>query len=275
MSLFLEEEGRRTTRTNRHSQPPPYLTNTPTMPPSQQVDKQVCCLVCDHQDPPSQKPLGPYLLQHDDRVYWITLCMCDDSHRTVHVSCLFQQTNKTDLLTCPSCRYHYKTGWRIWLVRVMETCVHLLSLASVIGLVYGLLFLGRSLDLLGLGTDLGTKLDGDEKWQDHEMQEIADWLNVVHLVTALAGEALLGLVYVVGVCWIIGSWRTLNMIHAILYLDLKPLVGDPSSFAHYGLLGLVLACVGLLFGTFLLFYSWIWAVGVHFVCRRILNVKTH
>jgi hypothetical protein len=157
----------------------------------------------------------------------------------------------------------------------METCVHLLSLASVIGLVYGLLFLGRSLDLLGLGTDLGTKLDGDEKWQDHEMQEIADWLNVVHLVTALAGEALLGLVYVVGVCWIIGSWRTLNMVHAILYLNLKPLVGDPSSFLHYGLLGLALACVGLLFGTFLLFYSWIWAVGVHFVCRRILNVKTH
>ncbi|ORZ10512.1 hypothetical protein BCR42DRAFT_422534, partial [Absidia repens] len=271
--------------------------------------------------------MGPYLVQHHDRVYWITMCYCDKN--SVHASCLSSlllNTNtsnslergqkplqpRQNFLTCPSCHYYYRTGWRVGWVRLMVCCVHLLSLASVVGLVYGLSSLGRSLDQLGLGNEMGTKLDGDENWQDHEMQAIADWLNLVHLVTALAGEALLGLVYVVGVCGIIGADRTVQMIYAILYLDLTPILSSASkrndddhdlqqqdppprtpptttnttttttassttsstiTWFHYGILWFALVCFGLIFGTWLLFYSWVWACLFHFLCRRILNVR--
>ncbi|CAO3580876.1 unnamed protein product [Absidia cylindrospora] len=131
------------------------------------------------------------------------------------------------------------------------------------------------------------------------MQAIADWLNLVHLVTALAGEALLGLVYVVGVCGIIGADRTVQMIYAILYLDLTPILSSTNmrndddydlqqqntplpttstpvstrTWFHYGILWFALVCFGLIFGTWLLFYSWVWACLFHFLCRRILNVR--
>ncbi|GAN06568.1 hypothetical protein MAM1_0128c06054 [Mucor ambiguus] len=52
----------------------------------------------------------------------------------------------------------------------------------------------RALDELGLGSEMGPKLDGDETWQDHEMLDIVEWLNIVHFATGVAGEALLGLV---------------------------------------------------------------------------------
>ncbi|KAI8342605.1 hypothetical protein BC941DRAFT_413280 [Chlamydoabsidia padenii] len=274
MSLEEEEaEEQQQQPTNTHT--PPYSTNL-----TQQQRQRTSCLVCQHHEPPTQKTLGPYLLQYPHRVYWITLCTCNRMIHTCCLSTLVQQKNNNGdkshtLLICPWCHYRYHTGWRLRWVRVMEICVHLSSLASVIGLVYGLLFLGGILDQLGLGKDLGTKLDGDETWQDHEMQAIADWLTLVHLVTALAGEALLGLVYIVGVCWIIGSRRTLNMIHAILSIDLGWLDKSRawSDCFYYGLLWFVLVCFGLVIGTYLLFYSWIWAVGFHFMCRRILNVR--
>ncbi|KAG0176038.1 hypothetical protein DFQ29_006642, partial [Apophysomyces sp. BC1021] len=86
------------------------------------------------------------------------------------------------------------------------------SLASVIALIFGLSYLGQALDQLGLGKEAGTKLDGDENWQDQEMQAIVEWLTIVHFATGLAGEALLGLVYLVGVCGVTGLNQTLVML---------------------------------------------------------------
>ncbi|KAI8099334.1 uncharacterized protein BX664DRAFT_321031 [Halteromyces radiatus] len=219
--------------------------------------------------------MGPYLIQYQRRIYWITTCTC--GQRQVHGSCLAVINTTTDKLgdACGNCGYNnYRIRWRLGWVRVMVGCAHLLSLASVLGLVYGLSFLGRSLDQLGLGNEMGAKLDGDENWQDHEMQEIADWLNLVHFVTALAGEALLGLVYVVGVSGIIGSERTLQMIHAILYLDVIPRKHSPGySWLHCCFVWMILISFGLVLGTYLLFYSWVWACVFHLLCRRILNVQ--
>ncbi|KAI8071062.1 hypothetical protein BC940DRAFT_317445 [Gongronella butleri] len=143
--------------------------------------------------------------------------------------------------------------------------------------MFGLATLGQILDEVALGSDIGAKLDGDENWQDHEMYAIAAWLNMVHLVTGFAGEALLGLVYVFGVCGIIGLRRTIRMIHTAHYLEMRTdwqKCIDKGSVAWRCAVMLALAIFALVFGTYLLFYSWVWAPLLHLLCRRVLRVTT-
>jgi hypothetical protein len=140
--------------------------------------------------------------------------------------------------------------------------------------VFGLSYLGRALDELGLGSEIGPKLDGDETWQDHEMLDIVEWLNIVHYATGAAGEALLGLVYIVGVCLVIGLDRTLLMISNILYVNLEKLNTLPK-WLNRVCIYTALFVLGLVLGTYLLFFSWIWASVLRQIRKRILNYKVH
>ncbi|KAI9319677.1 hypothetical protein BX666DRAFT_1915136 [Dichotomocladium elegans] len=153
--------------------------------------------------------------------------------------------------------------------------IHILSLASVVGLVFGLAQLGSALDKLGLGNEAGTKLDGDETWQDQELQQILEWLQLVHFATGVAGEALLGLVYVVGVCGVVGLDRTLQMLDAIIHINLEPILRWHAApeWAKRIIMCTCLAVIGLVLGTYLLFYSWIWACLLCHFCYRILNIR--
>lgn len=284
------------------------------------LKKRLYCIHCQQYESPNDinnihcvTTVGPYLIQHYDKKYWINLCPCQQHF--IHAICLsdiiintkkktinknnnklnkineegereeeeekeveedeennINQKEIEDKLTCQQCKYNYQLKWRYLLTRMVIICVHLLSIGSVIGLINGLIYIGRTLDELGLGSEMGSKLDGDENWQDHEMQEIAAWLNMVHLVTALAGEALLGLVYMIGVYSLCSIERTLQMIHAILHVNFGPLL-HKKGLANTCLLWLILIIFGLLFGTYLLFFSWVWAYLFHLVCHRILIIR--
>ncbi|ORY95551.1 hypothetical protein BCR43DRAFT_413807, partial [Syncephalastrum racemosum] len=128
----------------------------------------------------------PYLI-HKRRPALVNLCHCP---QRAHVVCMARC--RTTATVCEKCQYIYRSRRRIWLARLVCLGIHLLSLASVIGLVFGLAYLGSALDRLGLGKEAGTKLDGDENWQDQELQQILAWLQLVHFATGAAGEALLG-----------------------------------------------------------------------------------
>ncbi|CAO3647168.1 unnamed protein product [Cunninghamella blakesleeana] len=275
------------------------------------LKKRLYCVQCQQYESPNDinnvhciTTVGPYLIQHYDKKYWINLCPCQQHF--IHASCLSDIINKkktinrnnnklnkineeteekesdgegstnqkeiNNKLTCQHCKHEYQLKWRYLLTRIVIICVHLLSIGSVIGLINGLIYIGRTLDELGLGSEMGSKLDGDENWQDHEMQEIAAWLNMVHLVTALSGEALLGLVYMIGVYSLCGIERTLQMIHAILYVNFGSLL-HKKDLANTCLLWFILVTFGLLFGTYLLFFSWVWAYLFHLVCHRILIIR--
>ncbi|KAI9263172.1 hypothetical protein BDA99DRAFT_414300, partial [Phascolomyces articulosus] len=128
----------------------------------------------------------PYLI-HKSRPHHIRTCPCP---QRVHLTCLTHYKQKE--IDCEICGYVYKTRLRLFASRWVCLMTHLLSLGSVVGLIFGLAQLGSALDKLGLGNEAGSKLDGDETWQDHEMQQIMEWLQLVHYATGAAGEALLG-----------------------------------------------------------------------------------
>ncbi|KAI9308731.1 hypothetical protein BJ944DRAFT_259716 [Cunninghamella echinulata] len=285
--------------------PPPYnfiLSNNQSQQQRKySLKKRLYCSHCQQYEAPINNihcitTVGPYLIQHHDKKYWINLCPCQQHF--IHAICLStiiidnkkkipshnqleqeEEEGKNDdekkkkyQLICQQCQYKYQLKWRYLLIKMTIIFVHLLSIGSVIGLINGLIYIGRSLDELGLGSEMGSKLDGDENWQDHEMQEIAAWLNMVHLVTAIAGEALLGLVYMIGVYSISGLDRTLQMIHAILHVNFNSLV-HKKGITHSCLLWLILIFFGLFFGTYLLFFSWVWAYLFHIICRHILIIR--
>ncbi|ORX54971.1 hypothetical protein DM01DRAFT_1335264 [Hesseltinella vesiculosa] len=265
--------------------PPPYPIDTQL----KKRPKRSCVLCFQSPCPPfassmpfQQRPIntiGPYLIQYPHRSYWLALCDCAD--RQAHASCVVSLLNR-DGQTCPSCQVNYGLRQRQRWLLLLVALTHVFSILSAIGLMFGLATLGRILDEVALGSDIGTKLDGDEKWQDHEMFAIAAWLNMVHLVTGFAGEALLGLVYVFGVCGIVGLHRTVHMIHAVHYVDMAPFVQQCVHLTRQGksywlwriLVIAALAIFALLFGTYLIFYSWVWAPLFHFLCRRILSVTS-
>ncbi|KAI9345393.1 hypothetical protein BD770DRAFT_298925, partial [Pilaira anomala] len=130
--------------------------------------------------------IGPYLM-HRTQPDLVSICPC--RHRAHPICLLKYGTN----YRCNVCSYIYQSKWYIaWFSQILCLVCHILSLASAVGLVFGLSHLGRVLDEIGLGSEMGPKLDGDETWQDHEMSDIKEWLNIVHFATGIAGEALLG-----------------------------------------------------------------------------------
>ncbi|KAI9485879.1 MAG: hypothetical protein EXX96DRAFT_450277, partial [Benjaminiella poitrasii] len=145
------------------------------------------CYVCKDRYLPSNmtRDIGPYLIHHS-RPDLVLICPC--LHRA-HLVCL--KNIHTDYI-CDKCNSIYRTRQSILIAHALCVICHLLSLASAVGLVFGLSHLGRALDELGLGSEMGPKLDGDETWQDHEMLEIVNWLDIVHFATGVAGGALLG-----------------------------------------------------------------------------------
>ncbi|KAG2210776.1 hypothetical protein INT46_006846 [Mucor plumbeus] len=162
--------------------------------------KHRICYLCKNRNTSSNvREIGPYLI-HRIQPDLILICPCLNR---AHPTCLKEL--QTDYI-CNICNSVYQLKYIRFAQLLCFTC-HLLSLVSTIGLVFGLSHLGRALDELGLGSEIGPKLDGDETWQDHEMLEIVEWLNVVHFATGVAGEALLGLVYMVGV----GSIKETNL----------------------------------------------------------------
>lgn len=227
------------------------------------------CQICKRRHTPlSVRDIGPYLI-HRTKPDLVIICPC--SHKA-HPICL--KNYGTDYV-CNMCNYIYKTNRyvRIFAQFLCFLC-HLLSLASTVGLVFGLSQLGKALDEIGLGSEYGPKLDGDETWQDHEMTQIVEWLNIVHFTTGIAGEALLGLVYIVGVCSVIGLDRALIMISNILYiqLDWKRRRQSLNWISKAGIF-VFLFLLGLALGTYLLFFSWIWASVLHRIRKQVLNVK--
>ena len=222
-------------------------------------------------------PVMPYLI-HQNRPHHIRTCPCPQK---VHLTCLTHYKQKE--IDCQICGHVYKTRLRLFTCRLVCLMAHLLSMASVVGLIFGLAQLGSALDKLGLGNEAGSKLDGDETWQDHELQEIMEWLQLVHYATGAAGEALLGLVYIVGVCGVIGLERTVQVLNDIIHVNLESLLYKEDNnntntttmpeWLRKTLICTCLTLIGLTLGTYLLFYSWIWACLLQHVCSRILNLK--
>ncbi|KAI7905125.1 uncharacterized protein BX663DRAFT_501850 [Cokeromyces recurvatus] len=265
--------------------PPPYIKTvdeTISIPISSVLNEnnitqnhhnyQRICYLCKNKSLPSNitRDLGPYLIHHS-RPGLVQLCPC---LYTAHLICL-KKMNKD--YTCNQCNSIYRTKRSIGIAQFLCVICHLLSLLSAIGLVFGLSQLGRALDELGLGSEMGQKLDGDENWQDHEMLEIVNWLNTVHFATGLAGGALLGLVYIVGVSLVIRLDRTLIMISNILYIRLDPLLKYDSALKKWLNITCVYICLfilGLTLGTYLLFFSWIWASVLHHIRKRMLNFRS-
>ncbi|KAI8970219.1 hypothetical protein BDF20DRAFT_889952 [Mycotypha africana] len=226
------------------------------------------CYICKSRNlPRTAQDIGPYLI-HRSQPTLILICPC--LHR-VHPTCL-KEFGTADFI-CGQCNSIYRSGRFLRIARCICLMCHLLSLASTVGLIFGLSYLGRALDELGLGEEFGPKLDGDETWHDHEMLQIVEWLNMVHFATGVAGEALLGLVYLLGVCLVIGLNRTLIMISNILYFRLDALIRFHSIPKWIGI-AFVCFCLfilGLVLGTYLLFFSWIWASVLHHIRKRIFE----
>lgn len=225
------------------------------------------CQICGNRNTPSSlRGIGPYLI-HRTQPDLVFICPCLNR---AHPICL--KKYGSDYI-CSMCNYIYQSRWYIYFFSQFLCFVcHLLSLSSAVGLVFGLSHLGRALDEIGLGSEMGPKLDGDETWQDHEMTQIVEWLNIVHFATGLAGEALLGLVYIVGVCLVIGLDRTLIMISNILYIQLDYLKSKPKWIGD-ACIYVCLFILGLVLGTYLLFFSWIWASVLHHIRKRVLDVR--
>ncbi|OBZ89921.1 hypothetical protein A0J61_02026 [Choanephora cucurbitarum] len=224
--------------------------------------KRVCQICRNRYLPSNVRDIGPYLI-HQRHPGLHPTCPC---RYGAHAVCIKQYG--TDFV-CQNCNYIYHVR-HIRFAQFFCFLSHTLSLASAIALVVGLAHLGKALDELGLGEEKGPKLDGDEKWHDHELDEIINWLNTVHYATGIAGEAMLGLVYMVGVCLVIGLDRAVLMVWHILYLNLEWL---GKTRMGKSVLYIALCCLGLLIGTYLLFFSWVWASLLHHVKRRVLNIK--
>lgn len=228
------------------------------------------CHICGNTNPPSDvSDIGPYLIHHTQPDL-VLICPCLNR---AHPICL--KNYGTDHI-CNVCNYIYQSRRYItFFAQFLCFVCHLLSLASAIGLVFGLARLGRILDEIGLGSEFGPKLDGDETWQDHEIVQIEAWLNTVHFATGSAGEALLGLVYIVGVSLVIGLDRTLIMVSNILYIQLDPMLKwkHTPKWISKICIYMSLSILGLVLGTYLLFFSWIWASALHHLRKRVLDVK--
>ncbi|KAI9248474.1 hypothetical protein EDC94DRAFT_624936 [Helicostylum pulchrum] len=255
--------------------PPPYTKpnqhlqvtqlSSPHTQPKRRRPRRKCHICGFRAASPHTREIGPYLI-HRTRPDLVYICPCLNR---AHPICLLSYG--TDYI-CNVCNYIYQSRWYIYLFsHLLCFMCHLLSLGSAVGLVFGLSHLGRVLDEIGLGSEMGPKLDGDETWQDHEMTQIVQWLNIVHFTTGLAGEALLGLVYIVGVVLVIGLDRTLVMVSNILYIQLN-YKQSPKWFSK-GCIYICLFVLGLVLGTYLLFFSWIWASVLQHVRKKILNVK--
>lgn len=224
------------------------------------------CYICKNKNVPANiQEIGPYLI-HKKHPDLVLICPC--LHRA-HPACL--KDLGTDYI-CNICNSIYRSKVYIPIAQFLCFLCHIFSLGSVIGLVFGLSHLGRALDELGLGSEIGPKLDGDETWQDHEMRDIVEWLNIVHFATGAAGEALLGLVYIVGVCLVIGLDRTLAMVASILYIKLEKLKSLPKWISMF-FIYVALFVLGIVLGTYLLFFSWIWASVLRQIRMHILNYK--
>jgi hypothetical protein len=231
------------------------------------------CHICGNRNPPSDtREIGPFLI-HRTEPDLVLICPCLNK---AHPICL--KNYGTDYI-CNVCNYIYQSRrYIIFFAQFLCFVCHLLSFASAVGLVFGLSQLGRALDEIGLGSEIGPKLDGDETWQDHEMAQIVAWLNIVHFATGFAGEALLGLVYIVGVCLMIGLDRTLIMVSNILYIQLDPMLLKWKKLKIPRWIRITCICIsllilGLVLGTYLLFFSWIWASALHHFRKRVLYVK--
>ncbi|KAI8369460.1 uncharacterized protein BYT42DRAFT_584556 [Radiomyces spectabilis] len=199
--------------------PPPY----PPTPIYRRTKRRYrVCHICDSRDAPQSmiRFLEPFLI-HTTKRDMVNICLCP---KKAHAVCVMQIK---DEYRCDTCQHVYQLRWRVGWTRFICVMIHVLSLGSTVGLVVGLAHLGQALDQLALGSEAGAKLDGDETWQDHEMQQIVEWLNIVHFTTGLAGEALLGLVYLTGLCSVIGLDRTLDMIRSILRINLEPIMRLP------------------------------------------------
>jgi hypothetical protein len=153
----------------------------------------------------------------------------------------------------------------------------MLSALSVVGLFFGLSRLGGALDELALGSEIGPRLDGDETWQDHEMQQIVEWLDIVHYSTGFAGEAMLGLVYIIGTSLVIGFDRTMIMISNVVHVNFDPMFRSENMPKQIRLICVpfCLFIFGITLGTYLLFFSWIWSYSLHQLRNRILNVSIY
>lgn len=218
---------------------------------------------------PPLLPVVPFLI-HKDRPQHVHVCQCP---QIIHLSCLIRHEGSDP--RCDVCDMIYRRRRRLALAQTVCLAIHVLSLASVVALVFGLAHLGSALDRLGLGNEAGTKLDGDENWHDQEMQQILEWLRMVHFATGAAGAAMLGLVYLIGVCGVIGLKRTLHMLDDVMHINLKPILHWKTALRPWlqrMVMGVCIGLVGLTLGTYLLFYSWIWACLLHRMCYRILNV---
>jgi hypothetical protein len=230
--------------------------------------KRTCCICHSRYLPSHTRELGPYLI-HRTRPDLVVTCPCSPSQQWAHPNCL-QQFGVN--YVCSQCNYIFPSRRYIRIRHMLTLLCHALSLASVIGLIFGLSYLGRALDELGLGKEMGPKLDGDETWQDHEMLEIVEWLDIVHYATGVAGEALLGLVYIVGVWLVIGLDRTLAMIWHILWIKMD--ASKKENRVYTICIGFSLGLLGLILGTYLLFFSWIWASVLNHLRRRFLDMKS-
>ncbi|KAI8353218.1 hypothetical protein BD560DRAFT_336845 [Blakeslea trispora] len=224
--------------------------------------KRVCQICRNRYLPSTVRDIGPYLI-HQRHPGLHPICPC---HYSAHAICVKEYG--TDFI-CQHCNYIYHVS-HIHTAQFLCFICHMLSLVSVIVLIVGLAHLGKALDELALGKEIGPKLDGDEKWQDHELDEIVDWLNMVHYATGIAGEAMLGLVYLIGVSLVIGLKRTLLMVWQILHLNLEWL---GKTRMGKSVLYIALCCLGLLMGSYLLFFSWIWASLLHYVKKKAMNIK--
>jgi hypothetical protein len=271
------EEGNNTSRSNNNNNNKPHRHRRYCPHHHRNHQQRNKCHICGNRNTPTNvRDIGPYLI-HRTKPDLVLVCPC--LNRAAHPICL--KTYGTDYI-CNVCNYIYQSRRYInFFAQFLCFVCHLLSLASTVGLVFGLSQLGRALDEIGLGNEIGPKLDGDETWQDHEMTQIVQWLNIVHFATGFAGEALLGLVYIVGVCLVIGIDRTLVMVSNILYIQLdwttknnKKRRTTPKWITRT-FICIFLFVLGLVLGTYLLFFSWIWASVLHHVRKRVLDVKVN
>ncbi|RCI04669.1 hypothetical protein CU098_011033 [Rhizopus stolonifer] len=214
--------------------PPPYKIQSislDTIQPSVGKD-DYACHICGAKDV-TKRDVGPYLIQMSEPQL-VTICPC--LHKA-HLICL--ESYGVDHV-CSLCNFVYPSSKNVYVARLICFACHALSVLSAVGLLFGLSQLGRALDELALGSEMGSKLDGDATWQEHEMEQITEWLNIVYYSTGFSGEAILGLVYIVGTCLIIGYKRTIHLISNIVHINLD-LMFKADSMPNY----MRLICISL------------------------------
>lgn len=255
--------------------PPPYMSSTTIRDPIQQHASAIrhechlSCFICGNLYI-KERDIGPHLVQRSEP-YLVIICPC--SHMA-HILCL--KNYGMDYI-CHICNYVYPSRKYVCFAQLISCACHMLSALSVVGLFFGLSRLGGALDELALGSEIGPRLDGDETWQDHEMQQIVEWLDIVHYSTGFAGEAMLGLVYIIGTSLVIGFDRTMIMISNVVHVNFDPMFRSENMPKQIRLICVpfCLFIFGVTLGTYLLFFSWIWSYSLHQLRNRILNVAIY